>query len=138
MLEIFLLFKLGKRLAGICREKGRAGWPWVVVMLVVYVGGLVGGAIAAGVVYVIANPNVEEPPGVVCVLGAYACAIPGLIVTYWIVKSLPPAEPDPGYGPEPEYLDDEPPPRRRRAESFEKEYDRRYDDGDRESRRRYD
>jgi hypothetical protein len=46
MLEIILLFALGKKVAAIAKAKGREAWPWVVLFVSMWFGGEICGGIS--------------------------------------------------------------------------------------------
>jgi|SRR5579883_673054 len=90
MLEIIILFALGKNIAAKAREKGRSGGWFVFLLLGLWFGGEIFGAIAAGLVGMIAMGE-QEPPLAMCYLGALAGAAIGAVIAFAIVSGISPA-----------------------------------------------
>ena len=120
MLEIVILFLCGKKIAEICNRKGRAGWPWVLMMIGFWIGGAIAGAIAALIVATVADPDAEEPNLIMLLVGYIGGAALGMVLTFVIVSALPAAG---GQDDDDEY-DDRPRRRsRRRPRRLEEEED---------------
>lgn len=90
MLEIFALISLGKNIAAKARVKGRRGGPFVLLLVVLWFGGEIFGAIVAGVVSMVALGD-DEPNILILYLGAIPGAIIGAVVAFQIVKAITPA-----------------------------------------------
>ena len=129
MLEIFLLIHLGKKLAAKARRRNWAGWPWVILLVLGWFGGLLAGAIASTVAYLATHPGEQEAPLLLVLASGYAvaaCVATGLFVVVGLL---------PGETPDEEYDDEEAdvPPRRASrpaADDPYAEHDRRYRDED--------
>lgn len=91
MLEIILLWVMGKKVVGIARSKGRSGTPYVFLLLGLWFGGEIGGAVFGAVISLISNPHQEPSFGIMYGLALLGAAI-GAILTFVIVNSLPPIE----------------------------------------------
>jgi len=78
MLEILILFVCGKKIAAICREKNRAAWPWVLMMVFFWYGGAVAGAIVGVIASEISEPQANEPDPVMLLGGAIGGAVLGI------------------------------------------------------------
>lgn len=145
MLEIFILFKLGRTISSKAKEKGYPGWPFVVIMISLYLAGIVAGIITAAIVATLMNPdpNVNGGDDIVEFLIGYLCgAVLGALAGYLLVLILPDrSEPeddyyDDGSSDRQEHRDRDQP--RRIRDRDEVEYDRRLprakradeDDGD--------
>ena len=130
MLDIVILFVCGKALAGICRAKGRDAWPWVLMMIFLWYGGIVVGAFFGGFISgfmdgVQGNQNAE--PNWVLVFGlAIIGGILGMVTSFMIVKFLP----------DESHTDDDDYDRPRRFRSRRDDYDDDEDDEDDRPRRR--
>ena len=132
MLEIFILFKLGRTISSKARDKGWPGWPFVVIMVFLYGGGVIAGMIAAAVVSELLdlNPNGNGPRDIAEFLVGYLCgAVLGALASYLLVLILPDRS-----EPEDDHYDDESSDRReqrdhdqprRVRDRDEDEYDRR-------------
>jgi len=91
MLEIVLLWAMGKKVAAIANAKGRSGTPYVFLLLGLWFGGEIGGAILGIVISIVAHPHEEPSIGLAYVLGLLGAAV-GAILTFVIVNSLAPIE----------------------------------------------
>ena len=139
MLEIVILWTLGKKVAGMCRDRGRKPLPWVVLLVLAWYGGAMVGFVACAVGFQIANPGQKDPPLVPLLISALGTAALGVTLVVVIVSLLPRLRDkydDEEYDDEDE-PDDRPAPRT--ADPYA-EYDRRYrddeDDDYRPARRR--
>src|SRR4051812_10380964 len=102
MLEILLLYFLGKKLAGIVRSKGRSSGVYVVLLVVLWLAGEFGGLALGAVISATASP-VGEPDGIVMLVGAIVGAALGTTTAFLIVRNLSPI---PRHQEPPEGLDD--------------------------------
>ncbi len=119
MLEIILLFVLGKKIAALAGEKGRSGWPFVLVLIALWVGGEIAGGVAGAVVSVYALGD-DEPNMLLMIVGALVGAATGAVVAFLIVKSVPPVS-------LPDYEDEyDRPTRRRDRDDDDRDDDRDY------------
>jgi hypothetical protein len=89
VLEIFLLIHFGRKLAGICSAKGRSAWPWVLMMVVVYFGAMIGGVVVATIVSLVLDPNIQEPDLLLMLVCGYGSAAVALTLLFLLVRSLP-------------------------------------------------
>ena len=90
MLEIIILINLSKKIAAKAREKGRTEWPFVVLLIFLWVGGEISGGIAGAIVSTVALGD-DEPNLLLMLLGALAGVITGAVLAFQIVKALAPA-----------------------------------------------
>ena len=129
MCEIILLFLLGKKIAGMASEKGRAGWPWVLMLIGLWIGGEFTGAVIGAILTDAGGGNqAGQDDNMFAILGfALAGAACGAIITFTIVSLLPPVE---------SYDDEDDYPRRRRRRRYDEDDSDDYDD--RPRRRRSD
>lgn len=91
MLEIVLLWAMGKKVALIANAKGRSGTPYVFLLLGLWFGGQIGGAILGFVIGIVSNPHEEPSVGLMYVVGLLGAAV-GAILTFVIVNSLSPIQ----------------------------------------------
>lgn len=89
MLEVIILFVLGKKIAQMASDRGRAAWPWVLMLVLCWFGGEVLAAI--GTVLVISDGNVPlGDDALFIILGVgYLGAIAGAVITFVVVSALP-------------------------------------------------
>jgi hypothetical protein len=100
MLEIIILIVCGRKVAEICQRKNRAAWPWVLMMIGLYLCGVIGAAIAAAILSFATDPNAQEPNLLYFVVGYLLGAVAALTLTFIIVNALPDAnseDDDEGY-----------------------------------------
>lgn len=88
MLEIFFLVFLGKKIAAKARDKGWSGGGAVLLLVGLWFGGEVAGAIAAVVVELMLDPD-AEPNFLIVLVGCYSCAALGAGVAFTAVGLLP-------------------------------------------------
>ena len=88
MLEIFILFALGRAINRKASAKGWPGWPFVLIMLFLYLGCGFAVGIAAVIAWQLQNQNAGDDllPGL---LGFYAGAVCGAIASFLVVGILP-------------------------------------------------
>lgn len=114
MLEILAVYVMAKKIAEMANEKGRSGIPYVLMLIGLWIGGEIGGAVLG----VILTQGKEE--NILMVYGlALGGAICGAVISFAIVGLLPPANTN--------TYDDDYRPRKKRKR--EREYDD-YDDYD--------
>jgi membrane associated rhomboid family serine protease len=89
MIEILILISLSKNIAAKAREKGRSGGAFVVLLLALWIGGELFGAILGCVVSLVALDD-DEPNMLMCYAGALGGAIVGAVVAFLIVKAIAP------------------------------------------------
>ena len=88
MLEILALIAMGKSIAAKARAKGRSGTPYVFLLLALWFGGEIFGAIVAAI---LTEPDANgEPNMLVMYLGALVCAAIGAVIAFVIVGALQP------------------------------------------------
>lgn len=134
MLEIVILWALGKKVAAMCKERGRTAWPWVVMLVLSWYGGAFAGAVVAVVVNMAVNPNLREPDMMFLLIGCLLGALGGVCFTLTVVSLLPAAERYDDYD---DYDDrDDGYPRRRRGRTDEFDDGRYEDDYDRPRKKR--
>ncbi len=114
MLEIFILFKVGQAINRKAASKGWPGWPFVLILVFLYLGGGIVGVIAMVILAGDPNPNGQDDL-LDTVIGFYAGAVSGAIASYLLALPLPDRS-------EPEDEDDR--PRRRRDRDDENDDDR--------------
>ena len=90
VLEIFILISLSRNIAAKAREKGRSGAPFVIMLLVLWIGGEVFAAVAAVVAVAIITGD-EEPNLLIVYPAAIVGAIIGAVVAFQIMKAVAPA-----------------------------------------------
>ena len=88
MLEIFCLIALGKKIAANARAKDWSGGAAVVVLVALWFGGEIAGAIAGVVGLMILNPA-DEPNLLVLIACGIAGAAVGAAVAFAVVALLP-------------------------------------------------
>ena len=88
MLEIFCLIALGKKIAANARAKDWSGGVAVVVLVALWFGGEIAGAIAGVVGLMILNPA-DEPNLLVLIACGIAGAAVGAAVAFAVVALLP-------------------------------------------------
>ncbi|OWK43567.1 hypothetical protein [Fimbriiglobus ruber] len=152
MLEILILWALGKKIARMTKERGRAAWPWVILLIVCWYGGALAAVVAAGIAVAVANPNNPDAGDDMMLLfigAALAGAIGGALFTFGVVSLLPNARDprDDEYDDDEDYrhtrrrryddedVDDRPREHRGYIDSDDRDGGRRYDDDDRRERR---
>ncbi len=89
MLEILILMSLGRNIARRAHDKGRSGAFFVVLLVVLWFGGEICGAIAGAVVGVVGMGQ-NEPPLLLCYLGALTGAAIGAVIAFVIVSKIAP------------------------------------------------
>jgi hypothetical protein len=89
MLEILVLISLGRSIANKAQEKGRSGVGYIFLLLALWIGGEIFGAIL-GVVISMAVLGDEEPNMLLAYGGALVGAVIGAVIAFQIVKALPP------------------------------------------------
>ena len=108
MLEVLLLLALGRKIAAMARARGRSPAPWVILLIVFWVGGEVTGGILAAIVSMQENPNQGDPPLLLVMGVGLATAAVGAVLAFTIVSLLPSVE-DEEFD---EEFDEDDPPRR--------------------------
>src|SRR5262245_15871710 len=88
MLEILILIKLGTNIAAKAREKGRNSVGYVFLLLALWFGGEIFGAIVAAVISVAVLGD-AEPNLLLVIAGGLGCAAIGAVIAFQIVKALP-------------------------------------------------
>jgi hypothetical protein len=119
VLEIIILYLLGKKIAAMCNDRGRTAWPWVVFMVLGWYGGAIVGVVVAMVIMLATDPNAQEPNMALLIAFGLGGAVAAVGFVTLVVSLLPPVE---RFEDEDEY-DEDLTPRRRRM---------RYDDEDSE------
>jgi hypothetical protein len=133
MLEIFILFALGRAINRKATEKGWPGWPFVLILLFLYIGGAITGVVAALIVSggLAANGDDDLLPFLLGYLGGAAT---GALASYLIAAALPDrSEPDRENDrrrrardrEDDDYEDDRPLPKARRADDEDDGWRRR-------------
>jgi hypothetical protein len=92
MLEIILLYVMGKKIAAIAAGKGRGGTGYVFLLLGLWFGGEIGGGIFGFMVALAADPGREPNLGVVYLCAIMGAAV-GAVTAFVIVNSLSPVRP---------------------------------------------
>ena len=99
MLEILLLYYLCKKLGRNLRDKGRKPLLYQIMLVLVWFGGEIAGAIVAAVVYVVvqgqAPPDFSLPIYLSAIVGA-GCGTAFCFTIAWLLPSAY-EEPDPAY-----------------------------------------
>ncbi len=95
MLEIILLFYLCKNLGRKLREKGRKPLLYQIMLVLMWIGGEIAGAIVAAVVYVVVQGQAPPDFSLPIYLGAIVGAASGAAFCFMIVWLLPPAYEEP-------------------------------------------
>ena len=90
MLEIILLWVLGKKVAAIASNKGRSGTPYVLLLVLLWFCGEVGGVLAGIAVSQILVMN-DDSEILVVIVGALIGAITGAVIAFVVVNSAIPA-----------------------------------------------
>ena len=86
MLEIMILFAMGKSIAAKARAKGRRGTPYVLLLLGLWFGGEIFGALV--VIVATAVTSGGEPDMFLAYLGALGFAVLGAVIAFTIVGAL--------------------------------------------------
>jgi hypothetical protein len=89
MLELILLYALGKTIAGKAAAKGKSGWPWVLLLVGAWFAGEFAGAVTATVL------SGGEAGLFGLLLFAYAGAAAGAIFAFTLLGLMPAEEADP-------------------------------------------
>src|SRR5262249_16737476 len=93
MLEIIVLFRLGRNIAARARDKGRRGTPFVLLLLALWFGGEIVGAVAGVVLSQVLNGR-REPSALLIYVVALAFATIGAVIAFKVVNSqAAPGEP---------------------------------------------
>ena len=79
MLEIIALIAMVRRIGSIMREKGRKGGWYQLLLVILWIGGEVIGAVFGAIAI-----NRSET------LAIYVCALVGAAIAFWIAKSASP------------------------------------------------
>jgi|GEM_PF-3225597 len=134
MLEIFILISVGRAIANKAKSKDLPGWPFVIILIIFYIGGAIAGASVALVASggLAANEDDNLLPLILGYLGGAAL---GATASYIIVAALPDrSEPDRDAGRRRRERDydgdddiDDLPVRKARREDADDGYDRRRD-----------
>jgi uncharacterized membrane protein YgaE (UPF0421/DUF939 family) len=91
MLEILLLFWLGRKIAAIAGDKGRSGVLFVILLLFLWIGGEFFGAILGAVISIMATG--QEEPNFLMVYGlALLGAATGAVISFLIAHAVPPVD----------------------------------------------
>jgi hypothetical protein len=90
MLEIILLFVLGKKISEICKSKGRSGWPYVLMFIGLWFFFELAGAVV-GVILAPTDAGGEPNFLIVWICGIVGAA-GGAVLSFVIVNALPPTE----------------------------------------------
>jgi hypothetical protein len=91
MLEILILFRLGRNIADRAKRKGLSSTAFVFLLLGFWFAGEIGGSILGAIVLLILNPH-EEPNFLLIWLGSIVCAILGAVLAFKIVDWQQPKE----------------------------------------------
>ena len=113
MLEILILISLSRNVAAKARAKGRSPAPFVIILLVLWIGGEVFAAIVAAVISTIVLGD-AEPNLLLVYPAAILGAVVGAVVAFQIVKAIAPAR---TYG---DYEDDDYDDRRERDDDYDR------------------
>jgi uncharacterized membrane protein len=87
MVEIFILYLLGKRISRRAKEKGRTGWKAILLLIGFWFGFEIFAAIVLAVITVVSRAN--DVPVLVEYIGILGLAILGAALAFKIVESLP-------------------------------------------------
>ena len=111
MLEIWILIKGSQKLIAMAKDRGIAGWPFVILFIFLWFGGEIGGAIAGFIVLGAQGDGFN--------FGVYLCAVAGaaigVAITFGIMAAIPKSPPR---------YDDELDQPRRRAIDEDDDFDR--------------
>jgi membrane protein DedA with SNARE-associated domain len=94
MLEIIILFRLATRVGAIVREKGHSAFWFQFLLVVLWFGGELGGAVVGTLIGMILE-NGSEAPFLFVYLFALLGAVLGAVITFQIAKRMTPAFPEP-------------------------------------------
>jgi uncharacterized membrane protein len=87
MVEIFIIYLLGKRISLKAKEKGRTGWKAVLLLVCFWFGFEVFAAFALAVITIASRAN--DVPVLVEYIGILGLAILGAVLAFKIVEYLP-------------------------------------------------
>jgi hypothetical protein len=93
MVEIIVLIMLAQKIGKIAESKGRKKGRYQFLLVGLWIGGEVFGALVGGVLMALAD-GTEESAGCLAVVLAYGMAIVGAVVAFQIVKNLQPLNED--------------------------------------------
>jgi hypothetical protein len=105
MLDILVLFVLGRSIATKAREKGRSPVGYVILLVVLWYGGIFAGVIAGGIVSMVLNGGGEPDEGPM-ILGALGCGVIGVLIAFGVVSAIAPVQASGRY--DDDYDDDRP------------------------------
>lgn len=98
MLEIILVIVLCKSIGNVLRNKDRNPLLFQVMLVAMWIGGEIVGAIVGMIVYAIQHGAPPDGIALVPYLFAIAGAGCGAAITFLIAHLMPPAEPEPEFG----------------------------------------
>ena len=101
MLEILIIWALSRKIAEICKNKGRSAVGWIIMFIALWIGGEVLGVFIAMFASVVANGG-DEPNMLVGWVGGLAGAAAGAVISFVVVNSLSPLRRDDEYWEAPE------------------------------------
>ncbi len=91
MIEILILFQLGPMIAARARRQGRSGFQYVLLLLGLWFGGEIGGAVLGMVVSLLLDP-MNEPNLLLIYVGSLAGASGGAVMAFRMVNAKPPIQ----------------------------------------------
>ncbi|MBN9118303.1 MAG: hypothetical protein J0I06_03935 [Planctomycetes bacterium] len=118
MLEIIILITLCKNIAAKARDKGRSGGGFGFLLVVLWLGGEIFGAIVGAALSVARNGG-GEPDMLLTYGGALAGAIVGALVAFGIVSAIAPVRPSGRYDDHDDRDDYDDRPRRRDQDDYD-------------------
>jgi len=86
MLEIFILFKVGQAINRRAKSKGWPGWPFVILLVIMYICCAISGVVA---VLILSDKGGNDDNPFEFIIGYALGAIAGAVASYLIVLLLP-------------------------------------------------
>ncbi len=93
MLEIFILIKLSRKIHAIAEEKGRTGSLYVLLLILCWFGGEIGGAFGGLMLSSFLNGG-QEPDMLMLYVGAIAMAALGAFLAFTFARAQPALDPE--------------------------------------------
>ena len=94
MLEIVILIILGGKIGKIVADKGRKKIGYQLMLVGLWLGGEIFGAIVGGILAAVLTDDGEGPGMLLVLASALGCAITGAFIAFQIAKNLPPLDAD--------------------------------------------